>query len=301
MLKSMTAYAQVSRVAHAFKLTCELKSVNSRYFDLRCNLPAALQSEELAIRQFLHQEIKRGKVDCSLQLQVLATEAAENLDWEKVEVKLTQLLALDAFLQQKVPNYQSDAAQYLTILSKDNSLFANNSYSEQQIATLFSLKDEVLNACLQEFISVRLWEGEQLAKDILSRIKTMEELVQEIAAVNETAPYQHFARLKERLQELLQNTELAHDDSRLQLEIALLADKHDVTEETTRLASHFKRFKQLCAAQEAGGKNLDFLLQEINREINTIGSKANDLHITEQVVILKTELEKIREQVQNVE
>lgn len=323
MLRSMTAYASVSnsdvQVAESglareneacasasanpgrFKITCELKSVNSRYFDLRCSLPAFLQAYESEIRKIIGAKIKRGKVDCNLQIQEIAAPEDIKFDYGKLEAELAQLQALDNYLATKLPGYRPQPEKYLAFLLKDTSLLSGATYGDDELAEIKSLLVQTLEATLERFIAVREFEGEQLKNDMSARLAALEDIIAVIHDINETAPYRHFEKLRERLHELLQNTKAELDEQKLQTEIALLADKHDVSEELTRLGSHFKQFRNLCMSSEPVGKNLDFLVQEINREINTIGSKANDLNITEQVVILKTELEKIREQVQNVE
>ncbi|KXB39212.1 YicC/YloC family endoribonuclease [Amygdalobacter nucleatus] len=301
MLKSMTAYVHNIYQDATYKLEIEMRSVNNRYLDLKFTLPSALLAMEAEMRELIGRYLKRGKVDVKIQLQQLNAEAQASLNEQLLANRLAELESLNHYLVEHVEYYQCHNDAYFRYLAQENNLFSKPEASDEQVAALKTFTLNSLEKSLEEFVEVRKREGAKLEKDILSRISALAEKFPEIERINEATPTNEFAELKERLQKLIQETSLEKAEDRLYLEVALLADKHDASEEITRLNSHFTEFEHLCKQEQAVGKNLDFLWQEMNREVNTMGSKASDSELVKLVVLFKTELEKVREQIQNIE
>lgn len=301
MLKSMTAYGHNIYQDAKYKLEIEMRSVNNRYLDAKFNLPTSLLPLEADLRDLLSRYLKRGKVEIKLQLQKMQVDQQVQLNEALLANKLAEFNALDKYLLEHILGYQSHKDSYFRYLVQDNEIFSLAADSDAEASELAEFVKSCLTRSLEQFVEVRQREGAKLEKDILGRIHILASKFPEIERINSETPANELALLKERLANLIQGTSLENANDRLYLEVALLADKHDASEEITRLHSHFEEFEHLCSKEEAVGKNLDFLWQEMNREVNTMGSKAADNELVKLVVLFKTELEKVREQIQNIE
>jgi uncharacterized protein (TIGR00255 family) len=290
----MTGYGRGETAFAERTVTVELRAVNNRYLDCTVKMPRAYIFAEDALRARVQSAIARGKVD------VFVTIA--NTGGEAVSVSVNEPLAqsyLDALqklyemgpelLQRDCP--VTDLARFPDVLTV-----------EKQGEDLDTLKEQllsVLDLALTDFNSMREKEGQKLADDILARASTIEQMVGQVEARSPQTVSEYRARLEAKMNEVLQNTQV--DEARLLTEAAIFADKVAVDEETVRLRSHISQLRELLAKGGAVGRKLDFLIQEFNREANTIGSKCSDIEITRTVVDIKAEIEKIREQVQNLE
>ena len=292
MIKSMTGFGRGIFQNESLNVTVEIKSVNHRYFEFSSRMPRAYQFLEDKLKTYCQKNISRGKIE----LSVFVEELTEN----STEVVLNRTYA-NAFMKA------------LNILSKEYKL-----KNDVKVSTLASnpemfklrknaLPDEVvemavtnaLYEAITKFIAMRETEGERLKADILSRVNV---ILEKVAFVEERSPETVKAyreRLETKVRELLQNAQV--DEQRLITETAIFADKIAVDEETVRLRSHIKQLESLFESNEPIGKKLDFIVQEMNRETNTIGSKSQNVEIAHIVVDIKSEIEKIREQIQNVE
>lgn len=287
MLKSMTACAVVADSNEMLRVEVEMRSVNSRYLDLRLNLPALPLIPENEVRSLIADKIKRGKIEVKFTIR------RKMLPADKTTTD-------PALMQQKLSNLTVEQCIRLFF----NQMVQVEEVTEltaEQEADFTELWHGSLQKCINDFVQAREREGEKLARDILARLDALSDYLPEIKEINRTTPANDLQALKERLQLLLKDTSVENYNERLYCEIALLADKHDATEEITRLESHLTELRRLCFQNTPVGKEMDFLLQEVNREVNTLGSKANNIRLTQLVVLYKTELEKIREQVQNIE
>jgi uncharacterized protein (TIGR00255 family) len=290
----MTGYGRGETAFAERTVTVELRAVNNRYLDCTVKMPRAYIFAEDALKARVQSAIARGKVD------VFVTIA--NTGGEAVSVSVNEPLAqsyLDALqklyemgpelLQRDCP--VTDLARFPDVLTV-----------EKQGEDLDELKEQllsVLDLALIDFNSMREKEGRKLADDILSRAGTIEQMVGQVEARSPQTVSEYRARLEAKMAEVLQNTQV--DEARLLTEAAIFADKVAVDEETVRLRSHISQLRELLAKGGAVGRKLDFLIQEFNREANTIGSECSDIDITRTVVDIKAEIEKIREQVQNLE
>lgn len=301
MLKSMTAYVHNIYQDAKYKLDVEMRSVNNRYLDMKFNLPTSLTGAENELREIVSRYLRRGKVDIKLQLQKLQAEKETCLNEEVLACKLAEYNTLDRYLLEHLLGYQSNKNSYFRYLVQSNDIFSSTITNDEEQSRIVDFVKNCLEQSVQQFVEVRRREGAKLEADILARIHTLAAKFPEIEEINKETPANELAQLKERLDALLQGSSLENVSDRLYLEIALLADKHDASEEITRLRSHFSEFERLCQQEEAVGKNLDFLWQEMNREVNTMGSKAAANELVKIVVYFKTELEKVREQIQNIE
>lgn len=292
MIKSMTGYGRVEEMVDGRKITVELRSVNHRYSDYSIRLPRYMLFLEERVRKTAAEYITRGKVDI-----FISVEAFDDTDRDIV---LNEALA-GSYLRalQKLRDSfglrddisVSSVARYSDVFKTENKE-ADEEKDWEDVG-------KVLYAALDSFNSMRIREGERICRDLLDRVEYMKELAQKI---DERAPEivkDYEARLYEKIKEVLGEREV--DDARVLTEVAIFADKVAINEELVRLSSHFEEYSIILNSDEPVGRRLDFLMQEINREINTIGSKSNDITVAKIVVELKAELEKLREQIQNIE
>jgi len=292
MISSMTGYGRCEIEENERKVLVEINSVNHRYLDLNIRMPRLLMQLEEEVRKTLKEKLSRGKVEVSITFQSTAQE--------DLEVTIDEALGqayLDG-LRQMGSQFGLEDDLKLSALMNVHDLITFQKKTSDQKAVSQTIKMAVGGA-LENFRKMRLTEGEVLKQDILLKNNVLSQMV---AAIEERSPqvvvgYQE--RLTNRLGQLLQ--EVPIDEGRMASEIALFADKCAIDEEVTRLKSHMKQLEEILVEGGVVGRKLDFLMQEMNREANTIGSKANDYEITKMVVALKTEIEKIREQVQNIE
>ena len=292
MIRSMTGYGRGQQLLHARSITVEIRSVNHRYFEFSCRTPRGCAFLEDRLKRTLQQAISRGKVEVSLTLQTVESRGgAVAVDHALAGQYLTALRALAA-------EYNLTDDLTLSTVARLPDLFTvcrGEEDEEELAADVLS----VLQEALDRFVAMREAEGERLRADVLSRLFTLEE---HLAFVEERSPQtvaEYRARLTAKLNELLGGA--VADEARILTEAAIVADRLAVDEETVRLHSHIAQLRGILDCAEPVGRKLDFLVQEMNRETNTIGSKCSDTAIAGHVVEMKSEIEKIREQIQNIE
>jgi len=292
LIKSMTGYGRAVETVNGREFTVELRSVNNRYLDCSVRLPRILTFGEEAVKQAVKNSISRGKVDVFISVR------SENGDEVQVTLNKAVLESYLTAMRQMVTEYGvSDdiSAASLSRMPEVFSLEKPQVDEEQLLADMMA----VLKKALAEYDAMRATEGEALDKDLRSRGETILCLVAKVEAGNAQTVIDYRTRLENKLKEVLANT--AIDEARILTEAAIFADKVAVDEETVRLRSHLQQMNDMLTAGGAVGRKLDFLLQEMNREANTIGSKCTDVNLARIVVDIKAELEKIREQTQNIE
>ena len=293
MIYSMTGYGKCEIEENARKISVEISAVNHRYLDLNIRMPRMLMHLEDQVRGIIKQEVARGKLEVSIMCHSSAKE--------DLEVNVNEALG-SAYLEGvrhfgSKFNLEDDLRLSHLIGVSDLVTIQKQAGNLEAVGETI---EKALRQALKAFLEMRQKEGQALKEDILSKNEGLRAL---LAAVNMRSPFvvTHYReRLKSRLEQLLGDG-MNIDESRLAMEVALLADKSAIDEEITRLSSHFNQLEDILTMGGPVGRKLDFLMQEMNREANTIGSKANDYEITKVVVSLKTEIEKIREQVQNLE
>lgn len=292
MIYSMTGYGRCEKVTSERKMTVELSSINHRYLDLNMRMPRTLAPLEEEMRSLIKSKLSRGKVEVG----ILSQSTAE----EDIEVNVNETLAA-AYIKglrglAKALNLEDDLK-----LSKLMALSEVVSVQKQtgDLEAIKALLLETLEGALDALLEMRAKEGKALKSDLLQKADNLEQLVEKVEKRSPEVVTNYKTKLEARLKVLLDAAPV--DEARIATEVALFADKCAVDEEITRLKSHIVQLKHFLEAEEPVGRKLDFLMQEMNREANTIGSKANDYTITQTVVELKNEIEKIREQVQNIE
>ena len=292
MVKSMTGYGRHESVLHGRTLVIELKSVNNRYLDCNVRLPRVYICAEDGVQRRVKEVISRGKVDVYVNI--------ENNTEEAVSVTLNQPVAagyMDA-LRKMADTFGLKPDVSIDLLSKFPDVFKVDKVPED-LEELTADIHAVTEEALRDFDAMRCREGEKLEADLLGRLDTLEDFTNQVEQRSPQTVADYRARLTAKLQEVLADRQL--DESRVLTEAAIFADKVAVDEETVRLHSHIAQFRDMLAGGSPIGRKLDFLIQEMNRETNTIGSKCNNLEISTIVVNMKAEIEKIREQVQNIE
>ena len=292
MIKSMTGYGRAVQTVNGREFTVELRSVNNRYLDCSVRLPRILSFGEDAVKQAVKASVSRGKVDVFITVRSEGGEEAQiSLNKGVLEGYLTAM-------RQMVEEYGVKDDIQVSTLSRLPEVFL---VEKPQVDEEQLLKDlmQVVGAALEGYDAMRCTEGKALENDLRSRGNTILELVTKVEQGNAQTVVDYRARLEAKLREVLENT--AIDESRILTEAAIFADKVAVDEETVRLRSHLQQMNHMLTTGGAVGRKLDFLLQEMNRETNTIGSKCTDVALARIVVEIKAELEKIREQTQNIE
>ena len=292
MVKSMTGYGRAVETVNGREFTVELRSVNNRYLDCTVKLPRTLSFAEEAVKQAVKATISRGKVD------VFITVRSEGAADVKVTLNASMVEGYLSAMKQMVVDYGVQDDISVSVISRMPDVFTveKPEVDEQQLlADLMS----VVNKALESYDAMRSTEGKALENDLRSRGNTILDLVAQVEAGSGQTVIDYRTRLENKLKEVLANT--AIDESRILTEAAIFADKIAVDEETVRLRSHLEQMNTMLTTGGAIGRKLDFLLQELNRESNTIGSMCSDVRLARIVVDIKAELEKIREQTQNIE
>ena len=291
MIKSMTGYgrANVSKKERDYQI--EIRSVNHRYLDLSIKMPRQLSYLEEIIKKEIAKKVKRGKIDVFITFENNSLEGRKiKINTELAKVYIDELKKL-AKKEKILSDIQvTEISKYPDVLNIQNS--QDDEEIEKEVI-------EAIKMATEGLIQMRQIEGNKMAEDLLERLNKIQAKVNEISKLSTGLIEEYVVKLEERLKQLLNGQEL--DQARLAQEVVIYADKCSVEEEVTRLNSHISQFKNLINSEEAVGKKLDFIVQEMNRETNTIGSKANNLEITNGVIDMKTEIENIREQVQNIE
>ena len=291
-MHSMTGYGRMSVERDGRQLTVELKSVNHRFLDLSFRMPRSFNFLEDSARKLIGEYLSRGHVD------LFATYRNTREDSRRVEVDQALLDAYMTALDNIAETTGLEDDRTLSLATRLPDVLTVAEADEDQDA-LRDLMREALTGALEQMQAMREKEGEALKSDISSRIDTLEKMTGEIEARYPETVAEYQQKLKARVEELLGGA--AMDEQRLMQEVAIMADRSAIAEETVRLHSHFAQVRGFMEASEPVGRKLDFLVQELNREVNTISSKSQDVPITRLVVEAKAEIEKIREQVQNVE
>ena len=292
LVKSMTGYGRCVETVNGREFTVEVRSVNNRYLDCTVKLPRSLTFAEETVKQAVKAAISRGKVD------VYITVRSEGGMEAKITLNTAMVEGYLAAMKQMVTDYGVNDDISVSLLSRMNDVFSveREEVDEDQLrADLMS----VVGKALENYNAMRCTEGKALENDLRSRGETILSLVAQVEAGNAQTVVDYRTRLYNKIQEVLSKTSI--DESRILTEAAIFADKVAVDEETVRLRSHLQQMNTMLSSGGAVGRKLDFLLQEMNRETNTIGSKCSDVRLARIVVDMKAELEKIREQTQNIE
>ena len=292
MIKSMTGYGRAVETVNGREFTVEIRSVNNRYLDCSVRLPRILSFGEDAVKQAVKASVSRGKVD------VFITVRSEAGDEVQVSINQNVLQGYLTAMRQMVTEFGVADDISVSTVSRLPDVFVLEKPQVDEEQLLSDLMSVVAKA-LESYDAMRCTEGQALDQDLRSRGQTILDLVAKVEAGNGQTVIDYRARLEAKLREVLENT--AIDESRILTEAAIFADKVAVDEETVRLRSHLKQMNSMLTGGGAVGRKLDFLLQEMNRETNTIGSKCTDVNLARIVVDIKAELEKIREQTQNIE
>lgn len=292
MVRSMTGFGRAQVAVEGYNITVEIRSVNHRYFELYTKIPRTYSFLEEKVKALLQTEIFRGKVECSVQIEATADES--------VVVTVNEPLAKGYVDAVKQISESFGIANDLTALSVarfSDVLSISKAPVDEDL--LWSKVSPVVSDALKGFVDMRLAEGVKLSQDVLSRADIILDNVSYIEERSPETVKAYSEKLLERMRTVLGDTQI--DEARILTEAAIYADKVAVAEETVRLRSHIEQLHTMLESTEAVGRKLDFLVQEINREANTIGSKAQDVDIARRVIDIKAEVEKIREQIQNIE
>lgn len=287
----MTGYGKANGSSNNYTFEVEVKSVNSRFLDVSVRLPKTFLSKEIELRNLIKQKINRGKVSLSINLTKDGVESGtQNIDKKNL---LSTIEVLNAIKKEANITEELQISHLLSfphLFVSDNSEFSDSEFEQVKIALL---------EAIVKLKKMRSAEGEALLNDLKKRVENISRLNSEISDLERSSIEVYFSKLKQRASELVEN--MTGNDDRLNLELALLAEKYDITEESVRLASHIKQFLDTLEKGKEAGKKLNFIVQEMNREANTISNKSVSLDITNKGILIKEELEKIREQIQNIE
>ena len=290
-MKSMTGYGKSSLAINSREYQVEIKTVNHKYIDINIKLPKVISYLEDEIRKLVNSQIKRGKIDIFITFDNYSNEGHNikiNYELAKMYISSLKKLAEEENISSNID---------VTEISKlPDVLTIKSNIDEDEIKKELL---QVVDISLKQVLEMREKEGNKISEEILDKISQINTRIEEIFSLSTGLIEEYVVKLEARMKEILKTEEI--DKSRLMQEIVIYADKCSVEEEITRMKSHIIQFKDLIKLNEPIGKKLDFLLQEMNRETNTIGSKANNLEITNRVVDIKTILEDIREQIQNIE
>lgn len=292
MVLSMTGYGRAGAVLHGRDIKVELRSVNSRYLEYSSRLPRSCFFLEDKLKKLVAARVSRGKVELSLSIQnVTAADTVVSVNWGLAEGYRAALTSMVERMDLKNDVTVGMLARFPDVLTQ--------TAAPTDEDALWQDVESIANQAIDAFVAMRAAEGEKLKADVESRLQNVEALVGQIEQATEGRVKAYSDRLYARLRELLEDRNI--EESRLVTEAAIFADKTAIDEETVRLHSHVAQYRQILELNEPIGRKLDFLTQELNRESNTIGSKCQDVAITRLVVELKSEIEKIREQIQNIE
>lgn len=292
MVRSMTGFGRSEQKVDGREITVEIKSVNHRYFEFGCRVSRGYAFLEEKLKAHIQKAVARGKIDVYVSIS--------ECDEKQAEVTVNHSLAAGyvAALKELKDTYALSGEISVSDITRFNDIFTVHRTPEDEDAVWASVRT-VLDSALESFIAMREQEGVKMKEDILLRSKSILSLVSSVEEKSPETVAKYRQKLEERLKEVLSGVNI--DEQRLLTEAAIFADKVAVAEETVRLRSHFDQMFQMLESGEAIGRKLDFILQEMNRETNTIGSKVQDAELAHIVVEIKGELEKIREQLQNIE
>ncbi len=289
----MTGFGRGEATENGYSAIVEIKSLNSRYLDITTRLPQRLQDKELELKEILQKNINRGKLN--INIHVLEVDNGEpHIAVDEVKVK-----AYTRILKQVQQAAGIDEPINIRNITSFGDIFITKEEDENTLTLKWSIAQKATYAAIENLIAMRTREGNQLKKDLLERLESIEQNLNDVEIVSNGRVDEVRAKLTDRITQLLEDENF--DKDRLELEVAVIADKMDITEEIVRMRAHIKFFIEAIEQPEPAGRRLNFLTQEMNRELNTIGSKANDSEIAHHIVRSKETLEQIREQVQNVE
>lgn len=292
MIKSMTGYGRGQQIIDGREITVEIKSVNHRYFEFSARVPRAYGYLEEKLKTFVQNKVSRGKVDVGVTIF--------NIEGKDAQIEVNQSIAvgyIDALRKANETIGLTDDLALSQLIRLPDIFNVVKTTEDEEV--IWNLVKAVAEEALNNFVSMRETEGQKMKDDIKSRLSYISELVEKVEKRSPLVTEAYRERLCNKISEILNDKKI--DEQRILTEAAIFSEKTAVDEETVRLKSHIHQFTTLLDATESVGRKLDFLIQEFNRESNTIGSKAQDVEITRIVVELKSEIEKIREQIQNIE
>ena len=293
-MNSMTGFGRATQIVDGLQCIIEIKSVNSRFLDLNVRSPKQVNSVEHSIRKCIQKTIHRGKVDVFVTLQDIADREKQFIINSSVKHQIQDLLVSEGFYRepQEVP------LSAVMAISNDWVQIQDSEVTEDVLQSLVT--DTTTNA-LNALVSMRQSEGIHIQQDLLHRLSQMTNIIEDINSHKADAVIAYKENLRTKMMDYVEGLDITANEDRLLQEVAIMADKTDITEEIVRFRSHVLQLTNTLKMDEPIGRKLDFIIQEMNREVNTIGSKAMDITLTDHVVQLKCELEKVREQVQNIE
>jgi uncharacterized protein (TIGR00255 family) len=294
MIQSMTGYGRAESVVNMRKYTMEIKSLNHRYLEISLRLPSSLASLELDIKKRINGRFTRGRIEANIRMDSEYGSVGEgryelNLPLVRNYYELLVQLREELKLKDDITVSMVAAFREAYVLKE----------SGPDVSVIWGELEGVIEGAMDAVMEMRKKEGENIHRDLMLRMELITRSLDSIALRAPQVVLEYHKRLGERVKELTGGVAL--DDLRLVQEVAIMADRSDITEEIVRFKSHILQFKDLLKSDDAAGRNIDFLIQEMNREINTIGSKSSDAEISKKVIEIKTELTRIREQVQNIE
>ena len=293
-MNSMTGFGRATQIVDGLQCIIEIKSVNSRFLDLNIRSPKQVNSVEHSIRKCIQKTIHRGKVDVFVTLQDVGDREKQFIINSSLKHQIQDLLVSEGFYRepQEVP------LSAVIAISNDWVQIQDSEVTEDVLQSLVT--DTTTNA-LNALVSMRQSEGIHIQQDLLHRLSQMTNIIEDINSHKADAVIAYKENLRTKMMDYVEGLDITANEDRLLQEVAIMADKTDITEEIVRFRSHVVQLTNTLKMDEPIGRKLDFIIQEMNREVNTIGSKAMDITLTDYVVQLKCELEKVREQVQNIE
>jgi len=294
MIKSMTGYGRAESVVSGRKYTVEVKSLNHRYLEIALRLPSVLSPLEIEIRKRIGGRFARGRIDANIKFES-EDKNGGGVGYELNVPLVRNYYALLDRLRNEL-NLEERITLNMMAAFRDAFVFTEQSFD---MSVIWEELKDVLDGAIAALMEMREKEGETLYKDLIVRMELIANYVDDVASRAPQVVQEYQRRLHERIREIAGGVVI--DDVRLSQEIVIMAERSDITEEIIRLKSHMSQFHGLLESNDAVGRNIDFLIQEMNREINTIGSKSSDAEISRKVVDIKSELARVREQVQNIE
>jgi uncharacterized protein (TIGR00255 family) len=291
MIKSMTGFGQGSATGDNFKVRVDLRTVNNRFLDIHTRLPQEVSSLEISLKKQIQAKLKRGRIEMTI--------AVEQTRQANFEINRPLVAGYLAALSQAKTEFNLQGDTTLELIAKLPGALQVSQNTSNLDEALIEGVSQALAQALNSLTDMRAVEGQELARELNSRLDKIESQIPIIEEEAKLLPAMYRDRLMKRLQDVLKTGQV--DEARVAQEVVTLADRSDISEELTRLKSHVSQMRDTLTSDDEVGKRLDFLLQEMNREANTILSKSNDLAISDAAIVIKTEVEKLREQAQNVE
>ena len=293
MITSMTGFGRGESSSSGYQVTVEIKTLNSRYLDISVRMPQSIQDKEIKLKECVQKNLSRGKVNLNINLDRTKSAGPDiKLNEELVKSYSSILRNLRSAGNIDEPVTVSDLLQF-------NDIFETRKEDEKEVRIIWECTENALETALENLNTMRRNEGRELKDDLSNLVTGISSQLDEVIVLSDKRAPEIREKLKTRIQKMI--TEEQIDPDRMEMEIAILVDKMDINEEVIRLQSHLKFFLEALEAKEPVGRRLNFLCQEINRELNTIGSKANDSTVAHHIVLGKEKLEQVREQVQNIE